>query len=121
MTTQCGEKHAAPPERLKYAVRCGSCGAERQGDYVRLDAIPEIAESPALEAVLLFHSGGPWDAAKRARWLEITGNTEATTKILCDTVRGALFPPGAAGRAEGEPTPWSAPQAGAPAAGGETA
>jgi len=59
----------------------------------------------ALEAVLLFHSASPWDAAKVKRWNEICnsvlgppenrpGNAltvnEATTRKLCDIVRKAL-------------------------------
>jgi len=45
----------------------------------------------ALEAVLLFHSDTPWDLPKRNRWLILTGTTDATTKVLCDTVRKALL------------------------------
>lgn len=44
----------------------------------------------ALRAALLFHSGGEWDDAKRQQWQELTGSTEATTKVLCNTVRAAL-------------------------------
>lgn len=44
----------------------------------------------ALEAVLLFHGGGPWDDRKRLRWLQLTGSNEATARVLCDTVRAAL-------------------------------
>jgi hypothetical protein len=44
----------------------------------------------ALEAVLLFHSGGPWTHERRTRWQFLTGYAEATTKILCDVVREAL-------------------------------
>lgn len=53
-----------------------------------------IAAAPALrdacEAVLLFHSGGPWDETKREQWFNLTQETDATTKVLCDTVRKAL-------------------------------
>lgn len=49
---------------------------------------PNMAE--ALHAVLLFHSGDRWDTEKNARWLLLTGSEEATTKVLCDTVRAAL-------------------------------
>jgi len=51
----------------------------------------EDAVTAALEAVLLFHSGDDWDARKRYAWLVFTGTTEATTKVLCDTVRKALL------------------------------
>lgn len=44
----------------------------------------------ALEAVLLFHEGGEWDASRRAAWTLLTGQEEATTKGLCNTVRAAL-------------------------------
>jgi len=44
----------------------------------------------ALEAVLMFHAGGQWDADKRNRWQVLTGHEEATTKVLCDFVRAAL-------------------------------
>lgn len=64
----------------------------------------------ALQLVLLFHSGGPWDDAKRETWqnntLDILGRPqsstdgrwsdttgwEATTKVLCDCVRKVLNP-----------------------------
>ena len=44
----------------------------------------------ALRLTLLFHSGSPWDDSKRLAWLKITGVEEATTKVLCDTIRAAL-------------------------------
>lgn len=44
----------------------------------------------ALEAVLLFHSGGPWNADQCQKWLDATDSDECTTKVLCDTVRAAL-------------------------------
>lgn len=44
----------------------------------------------ALELPLLFHGGGVWDDAKRLRWADLTGNREATTKVLCDAIREAL-------------------------------
>jgi hypothetical protein len=40
-----------------------------------------------LEATLLFHSSSPWDDTKAARWSELTGSTDATTKALCDFLR----------------------------------
>ena len=40
-------------------------------------------------AVLLFHRGGPWTDADRAAWLGLTGEHEATTKVLCDLARDA--------------------------------
>ena len=44
----------------------------------------------ALEATLIFHSGGEWDAEKSARWKELTENRDATTKGLCDMHRAAI-------------------------------
>lgn len=44
----------------------------------------------ACRAVLLFHSSGPWDETKARRWRDLTGQTDATTKSLCDAVREAL-------------------------------
>ena len=47
-------------------------------------------ETDALEAVLLFHSASPWDEAKKTAWWNCTQSNEATTRVLCDTVRLAL-------------------------------
>lgn len=44
----------------------------------------------ALELVLLFYTGGPWDDKAKALWLSITGNEEATTKSMCDYIRKVL-------------------------------
>jgi hypothetical protein len=44
----------------------------------------------ALESVLLFYESPYWDAASQARWIQLTGKAEATTKVLADTVRRAL-------------------------------
>lgn len=49
-----------------------------------------MEKEKALRAVLLFHGAGPWDAEKRIEWSNLTGETEATTKILCNVVRAAL-------------------------------
>ena len=53
-----------------------------------------IAAAPNLrdvaEALILFHSGDPWDETKRLRWLQLTGADEATTKTLCDLARAAI-------------------------------
>jgi hypothetical protein len=38
-------------------------------------------------AVLLFHRGGPWTEADRYAWRGLTGEDEATTKVLCDLAR----------------------------------
>jgi hypothetical protein len=60
------------------------------------DVIEEIVDARTeqlrglLEAVLLFHSVGPWDEDKSGRWKLITGNDEATTRALCDTIRASM-------------------------------
>lgn len=41
-------------------------------------------------ATLLFHEGGEWDRERQRVWLAMTGHEEATTRILCETVRAAL-------------------------------
>jgi hypothetical protein len=50
----------------------------------------ELAMQNALSALLLFHSGTPWDDQKRALWFNLTGQQDATTKVLCDVARKAL-------------------------------
>src|SRR5262245_61865803 len=47
----------------------------------------ERALREALRLPLLFHSGGPWDDSRRLEWCRITGTDEATTKVMCDTIR----------------------------------
>jgi hypothetical protein len=44
----------------------------------------------ALKLALLFHAGGPWDDQRAAEWLRITGTREATSRVLCDTIRRTL-------------------------------
>lgn len=44
----------------------------------------------AIEAVLMFHSGEPWDSAKSCQWSYLTQNRDATTKGLCDFLRETL-------------------------------
>lgn len=44
----------------------------------------------ACEAVLLFYRAVYWDNAAADRWHELTGSREATTRVMCDTVRAAL-------------------------------
>lgn len=56
----------------------------------------------ALEMVLLYHSGSPWDAAKSKRWERWTGSDDATTRNLCAQVRAVLSrAPSAPGEALG--------------------
>jgi hypothetical protein len=44
----------------------------------------------ALRAVLMFYSPSPWTPEMRDRWQALTGHADATSKNLCDVVRGAL-------------------------------
>lgn len=44
----------------------------------------------ALQAVLIFHSGGPWTFERQWDWKAISAGRECTTKVLCDIVREAL-------------------------------
>ena len=39
------------------------------------------------DLVLMFHHGGPWTDDQRLRWTRITGEAEATTKVLADYAR----------------------------------
>ena len=50
------------------------------------DAADRLAQD-VIEAVLLFHSASPWTPERRARWKELTGASEATTRSLCDYAR----------------------------------
>jgi hypothetical protein len=40
--------------------------------------------------VLRFHQGGEWTANDRALWKALSGEEEATTKVLCDLARETL-------------------------------
>lgn len=52
------------------------------------DERDELAK--ACRDVLLFHSGSHWTPDVRRYWKELTGEDEATTRTLCNTVRAAL-------------------------------
>jgi hypothetical protein len=43
--------------------------------------------SLVIEAVLLYFSAPPWGEAKQARWRQITGKDDATSRALCDWLR----------------------------------
>ena len=59
-------------------------------EAARAELVRADVARQALEAVLLFHSGREWDGDARAKWRELTGSSEATTKVLCDCVRKAM-------------------------------
>jgi hypothetical protein len=40
--------------------------------------------------VLLFHRGGRWTGQDRNEWVMLTGEEEATTKVLCDLARRVM-------------------------------
>lgn len=42
------------------------------------------------QAVLVFHQGGPWTSDQDRTWRNLTHNQDATTRVLCDLIRGAL-------------------------------
>ena len=42
-------------------------------------------------AVLLFHRGGQWTGQDRNEWVMLTGEEDATTKVLCDLARKLLL------------------------------
>jgi hypothetical protein len=46
----------------------------------------------ACQMVLLFHGGGVWTRELQDRWDDLVGksDSEATTKVLCDSIRAAL-------------------------------
>jgi hypothetical protein len=48
------------------------------------------AMAAALKLVLRFHSGRPWTNDDRAKWRELTGSDEATTKVMCDHIRKVI-------------------------------
>lgn len=52
------------------------------------DERDELAK--ACRAVHLFHSGSHWTPDVRRYWTELTGEDEATTRTLCNTVRAVL-------------------------------
>jgi hypothetical protein len=52
--------------------------------------IAALSESERLaRAVLLFH-GSDWSDEKREQWIALTGQREATTRVLCDLARRTL-------------------------------
>ena len=86
MPTDCVEFGTIGPDGLETAR------VWRREDVSLIAAAPELAG--VAEALLLFHSVD-WDEEKRKRWTELTGEIEATTKILCDFARDALKKAGA--------------------------
>jgi hypothetical protein len=57
-----------------------------RGAGMRSNPTPE----EVVRAMLLFHSSGPWDEARRRDWYNLTNCIEATTRNLCELGRRAL-------------------------------
>lgn len=51
---------------------------------------PKDAGVRLIQAVLLFHRGGPWTPDDARMWREYTGREETTTKTLCDFAREVM-------------------------------
>ena len=57
----------------------------------RLQMVGMLAKAHrALRATLMFHDASPWTDERRKDWHKMTGETEATTKVLCDLIRKVL-------------------------------
>lgn len=74
--------------RYKARRASGQSYAEVKSVVLRETQVESVKK--ALSAVLLFHSGSPWDEEKSLEWFRLTGAYEATTKMLCDAVRRVL-------------------------------
>ena len=91
------------------------CRLRAMGNHVGWELLPEDVEAiaaaiegmpnprlvQALEAVLMFYSGGPWDAEMQLRWAQLTSGFDpwtgrtyhCTSKGLCDFIRQRLAEP----------------------------
>jgi hypothetical protein len=70
------------------AIRWALDRIETLRDAARRDREPATLLD-ACRATLLFY-GVQWTDAERQAWRNITGREEATTRILCDTIRAAI-------------------------------
>lgn len=59
-----------------------STDAELGLDMAQLDDAERLAR-----AVLLFHKAPPWTDQDSEVWLALTGQVDATSKVLCDLAR----------------------------------
>jgi hypothetical protein len=59
---------------------------------ITTDALTIRAAPPLhlARAVLMFYNSGCWTNADRAEWLRLTGDTEATTRSLCNLARRVI-------------------------------
>lgn len=76
-----------------------ACAEAAEAEIDRLRA-QVAALRDVLLLPLMFYAGGGWMDHHRLRWKEITGSDEATTKVMCDTIRNILAatPVGAGGQ-----------------------
>jgi len=68
-----------------------SCTVDKTGNSVSIRYCSVHAAAPDMlavcHAVIMFHKGGAWT---HESWLGLTGQSEATTKSLCDFSRTAI-------------------------------
>lgn len=92
---KCGSEipleHDTRVNDLAYHKSCAPDGTATIG----MKQIVQIEEDrrryiQALEAVLLFHSGGAWNSDKADTWRELTGQEVVSPETLCLVVRRAL-------------------------------
>jgi hypothetical protein len=72
----------------KEAIRWALAKIETLRDHARRAQEPATLLD-ACRATLLFH-GVKWTDSERQEWRNITHHEEATTRVLCDTVRAAI-------------------------------
>lgn len=86
------------PEDLAYVAGAWWCPEHVPADLtlplVETATVPPPEPVPPAEAlaraVLMFYQGGPWTLDDRAKWHQVTGSPEATTKVLGDLARRVL-------------------------------
>jgi hypothetical protein len=69
---------------VRYCLTPAACGGDD-----RIEEL-EAALTRLGRAVLLFHRGGRWTGQNRNEWVMLTGEEDATTKVLCDLARKLL-------------------------------
>lgn len=78
------EEHIAIARALGFDV---DARLPRQADVLARIATIRGMGNRLADAALLFHDGGGWDPEKQRQWTEATGETDATTRTLCDLAR----------------------------------
>lgn len=71
---------------------CEACVGDLELMRERLAEVERenVALREACEAVLMFYQAVDWGEKSRNRWAALTGSKDATTRVMCDTVRRAL-------------------------------